>query len=146
MRILSTAERRRHTDRDILPKAQPDLHLAVHVSLYQRLEYDVMRIKVSFRIMDFTSSPDLSYTKSYTSILCLGLATEDTPDAPYYHLGTRGPSSELQTRPTLLRSGSFPMTRFEIGCFPVDSFPERECFPRTMPYLLESSPDTSFLI
>ncbi|KZV48580.1 hypothetical protein F511_21689 [Dorcoceras hygrometricum] len=38
------------------------------------------------------------------------------------------------------------MTRSEIGCFPMDSCPDRECFPRTMPYLPESSPDTSFSI
>ncbi|KZV56882.1 DNA ligase 1-like [Dorcoceras hygrometricum] len=136
---------RRHTDRGFLLKTQPDLHLAVHVSLYQRLEYDVTRIMVSFRTMDFTSDPDLSYTKSYTSILCLGLAVGDTPDVSYYHLGTRGPSSALQARPTLLRSKNLPRTRYDIGRWPEDMCSDSERFPRTMSYLPESSPDTSSL-
>ncbi|KZV23480.1 ankyrin repeat-containing protein-like [Dorcoceras hygrometricum] len=111
---------RRHTDRGLFPKTQSDLHPAVHVSLYQWLEYEVTRIMVFFRIMDSTSGPDLSYTQSYTSILRLGLMAGDTPDAPYFHLGTRGPSDTLQDRPTLLRSGSRPRTRAEIGSLPED--------------------------
>ncbi|KZV19663.1 putative carboxylesterase 16 [Dorcoceras hygrometricum] len=37
----------------------------------------------SFTIAGPTSGPDLNYTYSYTSILRLGLAAGDTPDAPH---------------------------------------------------------------
>ncbi|KZV32300.1 hypothetical protein F511_19146 [Dorcoceras hygrometricum] len=87
----------RHTDYGFLPKTQPDLNPAVHVSPYQRTKYNVTRIIVPFRIVDITSGPDLNHTYSYTSIIRLGLAAGDTPDAPYNRLGTRGPSSTRQT-------------------------------------------------
>ncbi|KZV36000.1 hypothetical protein F511_14517 [Dorcoceras hygrometricum] len=73
---------------------------------------------VFFRIGDYTSGPNLSHIQSYTSIIRLGLMVDDTPDVPYYHLGTRGPSSILQARPTLLRSGNRPRTRSKIGICP----------------------------
>ncbi|KZV24793.1 hypothetical protein F511_34766 [Dorcoceras hygrometricum] len=50
----------------------------------------------SFTIAGPTSGPDLNYTYSYTSILRLGLAAGDTPDAPHKHLGTRGPALQHQ--------------------------------------------------
>ncbi|KZV58127.1 RNA polymerase II C-terminal domain phosphatase-like 1 [Dorcoceras hygrometricum] len=68
-----------------------------------------------------------SATKSYTSILRLGLTMGDTPDGRYYHLGTRGSSSALQVRPTLPRSGDLPRPRYEIGCWPEDLCSDREC-------------------
>ncbi|KZV52571.1 protein TOO MANY MOUTHS-like [Dorcoceras hygrometricum] len=107
-----------HADRGFLPKSQSDLYPSIHVSLYQQWEYDVTWIMVFFRIGDFTSGPDLSHIQSYTSILRLGLAAGETPDVPYYHLGTRRPSSILQARPTLLRSGNRPRTRSKIGICP----------------------------
>ncbi|KZV26053.1 hypothetical protein F511_13931 [Dorcoceras hygrometricum] len=53
-------------------------------------------IVVFFRNANSSSGPDISYTRSYTSILRLGLTAGDTPDAPRYHLGTREPSCTLQ--------------------------------------------------
>ncbi|KZV45443.1 hypothetical protein F511_39961 [Dorcoceras hygrometricum] len=41
---------------------------------------------------------------SYTSILRLGLAAGDTPDAPHKHLGTRGPSTAASTLPTSVKA------------------------------------------
>ncbi|KZV23604.1 hypothetical protein F511_37589 [Dorcoceras hygrometricum] len=46
-----------------------------------------------FGIMNCTSGPDLKYECSYTSIIRLGLAAGDTPDATNNRLGTRGPSN-----------------------------------------------------
>ncbi|KZV33263.1 golgin candidate 5-like [Dorcoceras hygrometricum] len=86
-----------HKDYGFLPKTQPDPNLAVHVSLYRRSKYNITRIIVSSRIVDVTSGPELNHTYSYTSIIPLGLAAGDTPDAPHNHLGTRGPSSLLKT-------------------------------------------------
>ncbi|KZV29303.1 hypothetical protein F511_08310 [Dorcoceras hygrometricum] len=109
------AEMQCHTDRGLIPKTQPNLHLAVHVSLHQRFEYDVTRIIVFFRTMDFTSGPDLSYTQSYTSILRLGLAARDTPDAPHNHLWTRGSSSMRQTPTYATKIGNLPEDSLRSG-------------------------------
>ncbi|KZV29109.1 hypothetical protein F511_06604 [Dorcoceras hygrometricum] len=107
-----------HTDRGLLRKHKSDLHLVVHVSLHQSLKYDVTRIRVFLKIVDFSSGPDLNYTHSYTSILRLGLTMGDTPDTPYYHLETRGPSSTLHAS----------TYNNEIGKSPEDLCSDRECF------------------
>ncbi|KZV52518.1 hypothetical protein F511_19547 [Dorcoceras hygrometricum] len=62
-------------------------------------------------------SPRVPTSVTYDPILHPSSRTrgEGYTDAPYYHLGTRGPSRALQARPILLRSGSFPRTRFELG-------------------------------
>ncbi|KZV20411.1 hypothetical protein F511_30641 [Dorcoceras hygrometricum] len=120
----------RHTDYGLLPKTQSDLYLAVHVYLYQRLECHVRRIIVSFRIVDFISGPNLSYTYSYPSILRLGLTAGDTPDTPHKQLGTRGPSSSLETPTCATRIGNRSRTRMKIGSLPEDSLPVREYLSR----------------
>ncbi|KZV53693.1 hypothetical protein F511_29244 [Dorcoceras hygrometricum] len=58
-----------------------------------------------FGIVNCTSGPDLKYGYSYTSILRLGLAAGDTPDAPHNRLGIRGPSN----------SPKFPTCSTKIG-------------------------------
>ncbi|KZV33013.1 hypothetical protein F511_23186 [Dorcoceras hygrometricum] len=83
---------RHHADRGLLQKHKSDLHPDRPCVFYQWLRYDVTRIIVFCKIINFSSGPDLILTQSYTSILHLGLAAGDTPDAPHYHLGTRGPS------------------------------------------------------
>ncbi|KZV27028.1 pentatricopeptide repeat-containing protein [Dorcoceras hygrometricum] len=157
-------------DYGFLPKTQPDLHLTEHVSLYRRLGGNPARIMVFFDITKLTSGPDLRYEYSYTSILRLGLAAGDTPDAPCYHLGTRGPSSALRTRSMLLRSrtargpsppssGYCPGTMQEdIENHPEDSCSARGYLPRLRPDALknpiqirlslfkESGDDTTFLV
>ncbi|KZV26581.1 hypothetical protein F511_07546 [Dorcoceras hygrometricum] len=85
--ILSMARKQCHTDHGFLPKAQPDLDLAVHVSLYRWSKSSLTRILVFLRTRDVTSGPELIQAYSYTSIIHLGLAVGDTPDAPCYHLG-----------------------------------------------------------
>ncbi|KZV33937.1 ras-related protein Rab11D-like [Dorcoceras hygrometricum] len=95
----------RHTDYGFLPKTQPDLNPAVHVSPYRRSQYNIMRIMISLRIVDVTSGPDLNHTYSYNSIIRLGLAAGDTPDCPHDHLETRGPSISTKSQHAPPRSG-----------------------------------------
>ncbi|KZV21340.1 hypothetical protein F511_26948 [Dorcoceras hygrometricum] len=68
--------------------------------IYWQLRCDALRVMDSFTIAGPTSGPDLNYTYSYTSILRLGLAAGDTPDAPQEHLGTRRPSTTASALPT----------------------------------------------
>ncbi|KZV30959.1 hypothetical protein F511_16312 [Dorcoceras hygrometricum] len=132
-RILSTVVIQCHTDYSLLPKTQPDLHLAVHVSLYQRLEYNVTRIVVFIGRVYFTSGPDLSYTQYYTSI-------------PHSHLGIRGLSNMRQTPPYATKLEGSRMTRSKIGESPENTCSAQEYFSRTMSWQAESRLDTSFLI
>ncbi|KZV28294.1 hypothetical protein F511_25269 [Dorcoceras hygrometricum] len=67
--------------------------------IYGQLRYDALRVMDSFTIAGPTSDPDLNYTYSYTSILRLGLAAGDTPDAP---ISTSGPEDRaLRHQPYL---------------------------------------------
>ncbi|KZV36631.1 hypothetical protein F511_28580 [Dorcoceras hygrometricum] len=104
--ILSTATMQRHTDYGFLPKTQPDLNPAVHVSPYRRSQYNITGIAISFRIADdhLGSRPQpyiLLYFNSSSRT-----RDGDTPDAPRNHLGTRGPSS----------SPVVPTCTTKIGC------------------------------
>ncbi|KZV44741.1 cell wall integrity and stress response component 1-like [Dorcoceras hygrometricum] len=104
-----------HTDYGFLPKTQPDLNPAVHVSPYRRSQYNIKRIMISFRIVDVTLGPDLNHTYSYISILRLGLAAGDTPVAP---IPTSGPEDRAtHSRPlrTTPRSANSSRTRSKIG-------------------------------
>ncbi|KZV43197.1 phospholipase D delta-like [Dorcoceras hygrometricum] len=116
-------------DRGFLRKTQPDLHSAVHVSRHRRSKCSATRIVIFFIIMDITSGPDDSHKYSYTSILRLGLAAGDTPDAPL--LSPRDPRTEKLIQDPTHTSGS-GVTRgpsdtlhstyaTELGQFPEDA-------------------------
>ncbi|KZV33134.1 hypothetical protein F511_18150 [Dorcoceras hygrometricum] len=84
-----------HLDYGFLPKTQPDLNPAVHVSLYRRSKYNIMRIFVSFRIVDFTLGPDLrteQLTQSPAYDTKIGKSPEGSPqdrDSPEASLPSR---------------------------------------------------------
>ncbi|KZV22034.1 cysteine-rich receptor-like protein kinase 35 [Dorcoceras hygrometricum] len=54
----------------------------------------------------------------------------DTSDAPHKHLGTRGPSSSLETPTCATKIENRSRTRVKIGSLPEDSLPVREYLPR----------------
>ncbi|KZV45482.1 hypothetical protein F511_15849 [Dorcoceras hygrometricum] len=106
---------RHHADHGLLQKHKSDLdpdHPRVFV---QWLRYGITRIMVFFKIINFSSGPDLSYTQSYTSILRLGLAAGDTPDAPYYHLETRRSNSTHKMPNCTDSSGCLPEDLRQLG-------------------------------
>ncbi|KZV44802.1 hypothetical protein F511_09845 [Dorcoceras hygrometricum] len=113
--ILSTAEMRHHADRVILQKAQIQPSSNRPRVLYRRLKGDVARIMVFFKIMNFSSGPDLRYTKSYTSILRLGLATGILLMPPITTSRPEDRAARSRPRPTPLYRESRPRTHAQLG-------------------------------
>ncbi|KZV51711.1 hypothetical protein F511_13123 [Dorcoceras hygrometricum] len=138
----------RHTDYGFLPKTQPDLNPAVHVSPYRRSQYNITGIAISFRIADdHLGSRPQPYILLYfnSSSRTRG---GDTLDTPRNHLGTRGSSSSPEVPTCTIKIGCHPRISYEeLGRWTEDPCLVREYLPRTMSRRdEESTPDTSYLV
>ncbi|KZV14740.1 hypothetical protein F511_39687 [Dorcoceras hygrometricum] len=129
--ILSTARKRSHVDYGFLPKTQPGLNPAIHVSLYRRLKSGDARIEISFdygfrlgsRCQGDTSLIHATKIENCrrTYATKLGISPED-------HTGDgRSPASRLHA---------------QLGISPVDSDPTRPGERKPVP----QSPDVTELL
>ncbi|KZV14726.1 hypothetical protein F511_41326 [Dorcoceras hygrometricum] len=101
---------------------------------------DVTRILVFYKIINFSSGPDLILTHSYTSILRLGFAAGDTLDAPITTSGPHNRALRTRCRTALIARDITRGLTFSSGVFPE----EKIMPPRVQP--VYASPSLNYKI